>query len=198
MCALVDAGRRHELPLEELHVYMASMRVDCEPVRIESWEELERYMQGSAGSVGRIVAPLLGAGERREDFARLGLAFQLTNFIRDVRVDWDLGRVYLPREDLERFGASEKDIARREPTDGFRALVAFEVARARELFASAGPAIASVPVRVRPGMRLACAVYGAVLDRVRGQRLRRAAAETRPRPWQRRAASRVGALRSAA
>jgi phytoene synthase len=197
VCALVDAGRRHELPLEELRVYMASMRVDCEPVRIESWEELERYMQGSAGSVGRIVAPLLGAGERSEDFARLGLAFQLTNFIRDVRVDWDLGRVYLPREDLERFGASEADIARREPTDGFRALVAFEVGRARELFVAAGPAIASVPARVRPGMRLACAVYGAVLDRVEATGFDVLRSGTRPRPWHVGRVA-VGALRSAA
>jgi 15-cis-phytoene synthase len=197
VCALVDAGRRHDLPLDELRPYMASMRIDCEPVRIESWCELERYMQGSAGSVGRIVAPLLGAPERREDFARLGLAFQLTNFIRDVRVDWDLGRVYLPREDLERFGASEDDIARREPTDGFRALVAFEVARARELFAAAGPAIGSVPARVRPGMRLACAIYGAVLDRVEANGFDVLRRGTRPRPWSVGRVA-VGALRSAA
>lgn len=197
VCALVDAGRRHALPLEELRVYMDSMRVDCEPVRIGTWLELERYMQGSAGSVGRIMASLLGAPDGREDFARLALAFQLTNFIRDVRVDWDLGRVYLPREDLERFGATEAQIARREPTEGFRGLVALEVARARDLFAAAGPAIAAVPARVRPGMRFACAVYGAVLDRVEANGFDVLRHGTRPRPW-RVGRVAVGALRGAA
>src|SRR3712207_3373833 len=83
--ALTDAGDRHELPLEELHTYMGSMRIDCTPVRIGDYEELEAYMDGSAGTVGRIMATLLGVPERhRADFGRLGQAFQLTNFIRDV------------------------------------------------------------------------------------------------------------------
>ena len=65
---------------------MRSMRIDCAPVRIETWPELEAYMDGSAGSVGRIMAPLLGVPERHHaGYGRLGLAFQLTNFIRDVR-----------------------------------------------------------------------------------------------------------------
>ena len=62
--ALVDAGRRHGLPLGELRTYMRSMRIDCAPVRIATWPELEAYMDGSAGSVGRIMAPLLGVPER--------------------------------------------------------------------------------------------------------------------------------------
>ena len=63
--ALLDAGRRHALPLSELATYMRSMRIDCAPVRISSWDELEAYMDGSAGSVGRIMAPLLGLPSRR-------------------------------------------------------------------------------------------------------------------------------------
>ena len=95
--ALVDAGRRHDLPLEQLDSYFDSMRIDCAPVRMATWEELESYMQGSAGAVGRILAVLLGAPpERQDSFATLALAFQLTNFIRDVREDWELDRVYLP------------------------------------------------------------------------------------------------------
>ena len=68
--------------------------------------------------------------------ARLGIAFQLTNFIRDVREDYALDRVYLPAEDRARFGVSEADIAGARVTPGFRALMAGEVARARELFAA--------------------------------------------------------------
>ena len=95
IAALVDAGERHDLPLDELRVYMRSMRVDCGPVRIATREELDRYMDGSAGAVGRVMAPLLGSPDP-QDVARLGVAFQLTNFIRDVREDWELDRVYLP------------------------------------------------------------------------------------------------------
>src|SRR4051812_47340769 len=115
--ALVDAGVRHGLPLHELGAYMHSMRVDCGPVRIGSWEELEAYMHGSAGSVGRIMAPLLGVPERHHaDFGRLGLAFQLTNFIRDVREDHALDRIYLPRADREHFGVAEEDLGRPRAT----------------------------------------------------------------------------------
>ena len=164
--ALVHAGRRHELPLGELGAYFDSMRVDCSPVRIETWEELERYMLGSAGTVGRILAALLDAPpERHEAFVRLALAFQLTNFIRDIREDWQLDRHYLPREDRERFGVSVEQIARREATPGFRSLLALEVGRARELFQDGERAAESVPADVRRGMRMARAVYLGVLDR---------------------------------
>jgi 15-cis-phytoene synthase len=165
--ALVHAARRHDLPLGELGPYMRSMRTDCEPVRIASWEELCAYMDGSAGSVGRIMAPLLGVEERhRADYGRLGLAFQHANFIRDVREDWRLDRIYLPREDRERFGVAEEDFGRERATPELRALIAHEVARARRLFAAAAPAVAAAPAAVRPGVRLACAVYESVLDRV--------------------------------
>ena len=103
VAALVDAGRRHELDLGGLDAYFESMRIDCGPVRMESWDELERYMHGSAGSVGGILAALLDVSPERHDcFVRLALAFQLTNFIRDVREDWGLDRIYLPAEELER------------------------------------------------------------------------------------------------
>ena len=165
--ALADAGARHDLPLGELRTYMDSMRTDCGRVRIESWEELERYMEGSAAAVGRIMAPLLGAPpDARESFARLGLAFQLTNFIRDVREDYLLDRIYLPGEDCARFGVAEEDFAGREASPGFRAMLALEVGRARRLFGEGTPALAAVEPRVRPGMRLARAVYVSVLDRV--------------------------------
>lgn len=165
--ALVDAAGRHDLPLAELRPYMRSMRVDAAPVRIASWEELEAYMEGSAGSVGRIMAPLLGVPPAHHtDFGRLGLAFQLTNFIRDVREDWRLDRIYLPESDRERFGVGEEHFAGERATPELRALVAHELRRARRLFAAAGPAISAAPASVRPGVRLACAVYERVLDRV--------------------------------
>ena len=166
LTALVDAAARHHLPLMELSGYFDSMRMDCAPVRIQTWDELERYMQGSAGAVGRILGVLFGVpSDRNALFARLGLAFQLTNFIRDVREDWELDRVYLPLEDLERFGASVDEIARRQPSTGFRRLLALQVQRARALFRDSAGAAELVAPDVRCGMRMARAVYIGVLDR---------------------------------
>jgi 15-cis-phytoene synthase len=165
--ALVDAGLRHALPLSELKGYMGSMRIDCAPVRVATWEELEDYMQGSAGSVGRIMAPLLGVeAAHHAGFGRLGLAFQHTNFLRDVREDRTLDRIYLPREELERFGVAEEDLDAPVAAPPLKRLIRREVSRARELFADAEGAVATAPASVRPGIRMACAAYLRVLDRL--------------------------------
>ena len=165
--ALVHAAGRHDLPLFELGTYMRSMRIDCGRVRISNWPELCDYMDGSAGSVGRIMAPLLGVPERhRADYGRLGIAFQHANFIRDVREDRRLDRIYLPAEERERFGVPDEDFDRETATPALRALVQHEVARARALFAAAAPAVAAAPASVRPGVRFACAAYESMLDRV--------------------------------
>jgi 15-cis-phytoene synthase len=149
--ALVDAGRRHDLPLGELDVYMDSMRVDCDPqVRIATRAELDTYMNGSAAAVGRVMAPLIGVPPaRREDVARLGVAFQLTNFLRDVHEDYAMDRVYLP-------GLDEDALAQGRPT----AAPAGEVRRARELFReSARAVLGACTPRARPGIALATTVY---------------------------------------
>ena len=175
--ALTHAGERHALPLEELHTYMGSMRLDCAPVRMDSYDQLEAYMDGSAGTVGRIMAALLGVPERhRADFGRLGQAFQLTNFIRDVREDHRLDRVYLP-------GAGAHDLDAASACPELRALVAGEVQRARALFAACEGAAAAAPRAVQPGMRMAIAVYRAVLNRVERSGYDVLGARTTPRPW---------------
>jgi 15-cis-phytoene synthase len=164
--ALVDAGERHDLPLQELGPYMRSMRVDCGRVRIGTWDELDAYMDGSTGSVGRIMASLVGLPARfHADFGRLGQAFQLANFVRDVREDWRLDRIYLPADDRARLGVREEDFGARRATPALCALVLQYVARARQLFAAAEPALSVAPAPVRSAARLACAGYGRVLDR---------------------------------
>jgi 15-cis-phytoene synthase len=182
--ALVDAGARHRLPLEELGPYMRSMRVDCGPVRIGSWEELEAYMDGSAGSVGRIMAALLGVPARHHgDFGRLGQAFQLTNFLRDVREDLALDRVYLPADDRARLGVAEAALAAPGAGAEVRALVAEHVGRARALFAAAEPGIAAAPASVRSGIRIACAAYGRILDSTEAAGYDVLARHVGLRPW---------------
>jgi phytoene synthase len=169
IAALVDAGARHDLPLGELRVYMDSMRVDCGPVRMRDDAELDRYMRGSAGAVGVIMARLLGA--EAEALARMGAAFQLTNFIRDVREDWELDRVYLP-------GLDEGDLGARRATAAFRARVGEEVARARALFAGTAGALDD------GGVRLARRVYLGVLDRVERQGFDVLSRRAALRPWE--------------
>jgi phytoene synthase len=193
--ALVDAARRHRLPLDELRPYMTSMRIDCAPVRIETWPELETYMDGSAGSVGRIMAPLLGVPARyHAGYGRLGQAFQLTNFIRDVREDMTLDRIYLPAEDRARFGVAAEALDRPNASPELRDLLALEVRRARALFAEAEPAIAAAPGSVRTGVRFAVGVYLRVLDRVERIDFDVLGRRTGVRPWQIPGAA-VGALR---
>lgn len=161
LAALADAGRRHDLPLHLLGTYMRSMRIDCDDrVRIADDAELDRYMDGSAATVGRLMAPLLGArDEGTEPLARLGVAFQLTNFVRDVREDWLMDRVYLP-------GLDEDDLRRGVASPALRDRIAHDVDRARRMFADTVEVEQHVPASMRHGMRLARAVYGRVLDRV--------------------------------
>ena len=191
VAALVDSGERHDLPLHELHTYMGSMRVDCGAVRMASQDELDAYMDGSAGTVGRIMGALLRVPERhRADFGRLGVAFQLTNFLRDVREDHALGRVYLPGVDPDAL------LAPTAPPEA-RAVVAAEVDRARSLFDACEAAIDAAPASVKPGIRLACGIYRRVLDRIETSGFDVIGGRTRPRPWEL-APALAGAVRRAA
>jgi phytoene synthase len=185
--ALIDAGQRRALPLELLPTYMDSMRVDCGPVRITTRAQLDRYMNGSAATVGRIMAPLLGAPPAlAEDVARLGVAFQLTNFIRDVREDWELDRVYLP-------GLDEEALRARRPSPSSRAVLEVEVQRARSLFAEGGAVADHLSPAVRPGMRVARRVYERVLTRVERIGFDVVGRRARLAPWEAGAAA-VGAM----
>lgn len=189
IAALVDAGPRHRMPLHLIGLYMDSMRADCEdPVRMRSQEQLDRYMNGTA-TVGPLVAPLLDAPDGADGLlARLGVAFQLTNFIRDVPDDWRLGRVYLP-------GLHEEDLARHHATHRLREHVAQQVVRARELFRDTEALAAALPAPVRPGVRVARSVYLRVLDRVERLDYDVVGRPARLRPWEAARAA-AGALAS--
>ena len=185
--ALVDAGAPPPAAARraaDLHALDAD-RLRAGPDR-DAGTSSSAYMDGSAGSVGRIMAPLLGVPERHHaGFGRLGHAFQLTNFIRDVREDTALDRVYLPAEDRERFGVGEADLRRRSASPELRALLALEVRRARAMFAEAEPALAAAPGSVRSGhaargRRLPARARPRRADRLRRARPPRPASA----PWQ--------------
>jgi phytoene synthase len=185
IAAIVDAGRRHDLPLGELAVYMDSMRIDCGPVRLATRADLDGYMRGSAAAVGLIMAPLLETPpELHGVVARLGTGFQLTNFIRDVREDYELDRVYLPVEELDRFGVDAQDIGGRRMSEGLRLLLAAEVARARQIFASTRILDDVLHPAVRPGVALARSIYERVLDRIEAVRFDVLTHRVRVPAWQ--------------
>jgi phytoene synthase len=140
--------------------------MDCGRLRIQTREELDRYMNGSGASVGRIMAVILGAPHESERLGRLGVAFQLTNFLRDLREDYALDRIYLPADERERHGVGEGDLAAASASPALRELVASDVRRARELFLEATPALLTAIPSARRGISLARAVYWAVLDRI--------------------------------
>jgi phytoene synthase len=181
IAALVHAASSRDLPLWELRTYMTSMRMDCGRLRIQTHEELDRYMDGSAAAVGRIMAAILGAPAEAELLARLGVAFQLTNFLRDVREDYGLDRIYLPADERERLGVADGDLAAATATPALRRLIASEVQRARGLFAETAPSlVAAIPTAGR-GIALARAVYGTVLDRIERNGFDVLGRPTRPR-----------------
>lgn len=179
--ALVHAAAACDLPLAELRSYVASMRMDCGRLRIQTRDELDRYMQGSAGSVGRIMAAILGVPAQAERLARLGIAFQLTNFLRDVREDFGLDRIYLPADERERLGVGEGDFSADSASPALRRLIAAEVERARGLFAETTPALVAAIPSARRGIGLARAVYTAVLERIERNGFDVLGRATRPR-----------------
>ena len=171
--AFRDTLDRWGIPWDHVEAFLASMRMDLAVTSYDTWEDLQGYVHGSAAVIGLMMLPVLEPvvpPELAAPYAAdLGVAFQLTNFLRDVGEDLDRGRLYLPLEDLDRFGVTRAELEARRLTPGVRALLAFEVARARSLYAVAVQGIRLVHPSSRPCLELAAAVYGGILDEVERQ-----------------------------
>lgn len=144
--------------------FLDSMTMDLTIATYQTWDDLLDYMDGSAAVIGEMMVPVLDptAGPEVVGPARdLGLAFQLTNFLRDVGEDLERGRVYLPQEDLRRFGVDPFD---RRVTPGWRALMTFEAGRAEALYRSADVGIGMLPARSAACVRTARVLYARILD----------------------------------
>lgn len=136
LVALADASARFDLPIEALEDLIDGVEQDVRGDRFETFDELRVYCERVAGSIGRLCVAIFGARERATALVyanELGVAMQLTNILRDVREDRDNGRLYLPQEDLERFGLPEDLLA--APPGALTPLIHFEAARNREWFA---------------------------------------------------------------
>ena len=143
MVALQDVVRRYAIPDEPFRKLIQANRMDQARVRFETFAEVQEYCAYSANPVGRMVLYLLG--DSTEESGRLSdltcTALQLANFWQDVKRDHIAGRVYLPREDMERFGVTEQDLAMPKASPAFKNLLRFEVGRAQELFEEGLPLV---------------------------------------------------------
>ncbi|MEX0664875.1 MAG: phytoene/squalene synthase family protein [Acidimicrobiia bacterium] len=145
--------------------FLRSMSMDLTISEYRTFEDLLGYMDGSAAVIGEMMVPILEPRSPQAfDHARdLGIAFQLTNFLRDVSEDLDRGRVYVPQEDLERFGA---DPWLRRVTPEWRSLMEFEIARTRAFYESADLGVPMLPSRSAGCICAARRMYSEILDRI--------------------------------
>ncbi|MFQ6019524.1 MAG: squalene synthase HpnC [Dehalococcoidia bacterium] len=166
--ALQETIRRFDIPPEPFIKLVEANRMDQRIQRYPTYDDLLHYCRHSANPVGHLVLYLFGY--RDEERQRLAdatcTALQLANFWQDARRDWEKGRVYIPLEDMRRFGYSEEELARGEHNRAFRDLMAFQVARARQLFAQGLPLIDRVDGRLRLDLRLFSLGGLAILDAI--------------------------------
>jgi phytoene synthase len=146
------------------------MRMDLTVTGYRTYADLMGYVWGSAAVIGLQMVPVLEPTVPRavaEPYAvDLGVAFQLSNFIRDVGEDLRRGRVYLPGEDLDLFGVDRPRLARGVVDGPIRRLLAFEIARTRELYRAAGPGVRLLHPTSRDCIETAIRLYGGILDEV--------------------------------
>lgn len=168
--AVHDTVLRHGIPWEHLDALLDAMRQDLVVSRYPRYDDLLGYVHGSAAVVGLALAHVFGTVVplrlAAPYAADLGVAMQLTNFLRDVGEDLQRDRVYLPQEDLDRFGVSVAQLRAGQVDEAFRRLMRFEVDRTRRLYASAAQGIRLLAPPARPAVETAMRLYAGILDEV--------------------------------
>ena len=165
MAAVVHTALTCRIDLECFDRFFGAMAMDLTTSTYPTWEDLCGYMEGSAAVIGEMMLPVLEPlnPAARAPARSLGLAFQLTNFLRDVGEDLDRGRVYIPQADLRHFGC---DIEQRRVTPEWRAVLAYEIERNRALYAFADTGIPMLPPRSARCVGAARVLYAQILDRI--------------------------------
>lgn len=158
--------KQYSIPTEYSYSFFDSMRQDLSVARYKTYADLEGYMYGSAVVVGYTMSHIIGFTDGALSYARaLGEAFQMINFLRDVHEDYHMrGRIYLPQEDMVRFGVTTKHIAESRVDDAWRALMKFEIQRTRELYETGVSGIRFLHPRGRRAVYAAACIYKEILD----------------------------------
>lgn len=166
--AVLDTSRRWDIPRTHFATFLAAMRMDLTVTEYGTYEDLTTYMHGSAAVVGLQMVPILEPTSRAAYAyaADLGIAFQLANFLRDIGEDLRRGRLYLPLQDLAIFGLTRADLAAGVVDGRVRRLLAFEIARTRELLRNARPGIRLLHPASRDCIATAATLYSGILDAI--------------------------------
>lgn len=167
LLAWSDTRRRYHLSQAIVDELLAGVAMDLTISRYATFADLWLYCYRVASVVGLLSIGILGAGAGAEPYAiKLGVALQLTNILRDVGEDARRGRVYLPEEDLHRFGLRAEDILGQVYDERFRSLMQFQIARAHQLYDESWYGVALLPVESRLGVGVASRVYRGILDKI--------------------------------
>ena len=169
--AFAAARARYGVPVEPARDLLAGVRMDLAPRHFETWDDLRLYCYRVAGTVGLLVAPILGC---RDEAALpravdLGIAMQLTNILRDVAEDAGMGRLYLPLADLRQFGCDPGAILAGRPSGRFAELMAFEIDRARALYDSGRAGVPALSPAGRLTTLASAHLYAKILHRIEEQ-----------------------------
>ena len=166
--ALIDTVTRFDIPHEHFVAFLHSMTMDLTVTEYANYEALMEYVYGSAAVIGLEMVPILGALSEAayEPAEKLGIAFQLANFIRDVGEDLDRGRVYLPQDELAQFGVDREMLEARKLTPEITAALKFQIERVRQLQREATPGILQLEPSSRPCIEAASELYCGIVDEV--------------------------------
>jgi 15-cis-phytoene synthase len=166
--AFAHARRVYHVPTQPILDLLAGVEMDLTISRYADWDALHRYCYHVAGTVGLIVAPIFGCEDNRAmvHASDLGIAMQLTNILRDVREDAEMGRLYLPIDEIRSYGMEPEDILSGRPGPAFREFMAFEVARARSLYESALKGVPALAPSGRMATLAASHLYSRILNEI--------------------------------
>ncbi len=166
--ALVDTVNRFEIPLSYFEAFLKSMTMDLTITEYHTYEDLLEYVYGSAAVIGLQMVPILGVlnPDAYAAAEKLGIAFQLANFIRDVGEDLERGRVYLPITELQVSGVTRQMLEDRVLTPQIKAALQFQIARVRQLQKEATPGIAMLSPESRACIEAASELYCGIVDEV--------------------------------
>ncbi len=164
--AWASTRMRYRIPARLAEQLLDGVALDLHPVRIQTFEQLAAYAYGVASTVGLMSMHITGfRGPQAIPYAiKLGVALQITNILRDVGEDLRLGRVYLPADELRRFGLSEENLAAGTVDDRWRRFMRFQIQRNRRLYAEAWPGISLLDTDGRLAIAAAADFYAAILD----------------------------------
>lgn len=168
MHVLARAIERYDIPHAELLALIDGVERDLTATRYDSWPQLREYCYLVASVVGRMCVRIFGFSSRQALLRAddLGLALQMTNILRDVREDAQMNRIYLPLDELARFGISEDALLANAPGSGWDEFVAFQIGRARELFAAGYDVLRHIPRRPAACVQTMAGIYEGILGKI--------------------------------